>query len=328
MSEILIRPMRVDEAPARDELLFLSYREYAVGGNHPELGRRELFGRLQRSDPRMRPEYSYLLFCDGVLAAQLTVFLWPVRIAGRVVTAGLIADVATLPAYRRRGYVRMLLEAARGFLRETGIPLSWLYGADRVYASSGYVSWRGHVTLAADGFGPPPAGMTVRPIDPGQDLAALHGLYEHWNRDQTGPILRSEEDWAGRILAPDAQDLWGGYRAIETAGRVLAYAHLAGDVAGTVTEYGALDDEVASDTLRALAAICGRGALTFGFAGKRLRQALASAALRVEVRTGGTHGMWLVLDGRSLGLPEPVGIPELFAVLEREEYVYYELDTF
>ena len=320
---ILIRPMESNEAELRDNLAYLAYREWAQTRNLPEMADRGRYGRFQRADCRMMPEQNRFLFCNGLLASTVTIYLWPVRMAGREVLAGLIGNVATHPDYRGRGYVRMLMDDAKVFMREKGVGVSWLYGALKVYGSSGYEPFEGYGIISGRNFNQLGKEVEIAPLDMGKDLDEVVRIHDDWNRDVTGPVIRFVRDWSSRILAKCVRG-WDCFHVVRKKGAVIGYGQILPQ--NTVGEVGAIDATFAPDVLCALATIS-ENFLQFGFCCAKLESALRKAAKNVEKRTS-TYGLWLLINGEKLGLCEPSGNKEMFDFLKKNEFVYYPSDRF
>lgn len=329
--------MRADEAEARQHLQHISYREYAQGPDDPRYYDPSAFGRLQRADPGLEPEQNRLLFCDGVMASSVTVFLWKPRFNGRTPLAGLIGGVCTHPDYRGRGFIKVLMTDVVQFMVGRGCALSWLHGKDQVYGSSGYRSFHGYSTLTIDvdpTRNPTPPSVTVRPADRERDVLSLMRIYDRWNVDLSGPMLRSCEDWYHRVLGPEAREGWDRFHVVESGERMIGYYQvLAG---GTVGELGAADEASALVTLAALAQACG-GRVPFSFCDPRMERAaqdLSGTATRTD---GVRHGMWRLFDPEGVGLEKAEddsgsgtesGTEALLGLLGRLDFVYYRMDRF
>jgi len=119
--------------------------------------------------------------CIGVLTAD-------VRFDGHLVSMGGVAGVATLPQYRRRGAIRVCMNAALAEMREKGDVFSVLYPFSRAYYRQfGYEDgasvsmW----TIPFSALKLPDAGGTIEMLMPGDDLAPVRELYAacaaNWN---------------------------------------------------------------------------------------------------------------------------------------------------
>ncbi len=327
MSEILLRPMKAGEEEKRNDLAYASYVEYAAGDPNHRLAQRKNYGLLCRSDPRMRPECNRLLFVDGELASSITVYLWPIRFRGGEILAGLIGMVCTHPNHRRRGYIRMLMEDVKNFMRDSGAAVSWLYGKESVYGPCGYATFTDYSIADARDFLQPAAGVTMRPVELGRDYETVKNIYESWNAKTCGPVLRLDGDWKNRVLSEKSN--YGGldrYRIIEDNGRTLAYCDIMADELRTVGEFGAVDEQAAARALPVIAREVG-GTIQFAFDSEKLEKSVALAGGKLG-RKQSPNGMWLVLDGKKLGLDPKATHEQLTGLLKTERFVYYYADHF
>ncbi|MCA1716244.1 MAG: GNAT family N-acetyltransferase [Actinobacteria bacterium] len=78
-------------------------------------------------NPRLDPEQVYVVEEDGDIRAMTAILPLEVFVDGVLVTMGGVADVATHPAYRLRGYAGELMRAALGGMLERGVHLSMLH---------------------------------------------------------------------------------------------------------------------------------------------------------------------------------------------------------
>lgn len=328
MSRILIRPMEAGEEELRDELAYQSYKEYAQGDPNHHLAQRALYGFRQRSDPRMKPECNRLLFCDDKMVSSITVYLWPIRFHGGDILAGLIGGVCTHPDHRRRGYIRMLMEDAKNFMRDEGVTLSWLYGKQSVYGPCGYDTFNNYSILEAENFPKPEPGLTLRPLELAHDYASVKKIHETWNANAFGPTVRLEGDWKKHIFAEKSEH--GGiahfYTVVDKGGRMIAYCHMLPDNDHSIGEFGALDEKSAARALPVIAREVG-GHIRFGFDHANVENGAKLANAKIG-RKQNVHGMWLVINGSRLGLPDRATHAELFSLLQNERFIYYSVDHF
>jgi predicted acetyltransferase len=275
----------------------------------------------------MRPLQNRLLFCDGVLASALTVYLWRVRLNGLTPLAGLIGGVCTHPDYRRRGFVKLLMQDAVDFMKGQGCSLSWLYGKEHVYSSSGYRTFKKFPVLScqADNQILPPTGLKVRPVNRSRDVSELMKIYEYWNSGLSGPILRSREDWEKRVIGSGARKGWDRFSIAEENGQVIGYFQIMKN--GAVGEFGAADEASAVSVMNALAEKTG-GRINFNFSCKKLEDSARSLpGTRVSVEHK-PHGMWQLFDGEGAGLSAGSSTGDLLNLLESIPLVYYQMDRF
>ena len=79
------------------------------------------------SHPLFSWDYCFVALENNVIAAMLYVWPFQMTLRGETIPMGGIAYVATFPAYRRRGLVKRLLQAALEFMHTHEIPVSVLY---------------------------------------------------------------------------------------------------------------------------------------------------------------------------------------------------------
>ena len=94
----------------------------ALGGSAGEWEERYTPG----NDPRLDLDRVYVIEEDGAVRAAAAVLPLKAFVGGKPVSLGGIADVATHPAYRRRGYAGELMRATLRGMREDGTHLSML----------------------------------------------------------------------------------------------------------------------------------------------------------------------------------------------------------
>ncbi|MFP4443678.1 MAG: GNAT family N-acetyltransferase [Spirochaetia bacterium] len=324
---IEIRGMRADEAEKRLQLQFESYREYASGPEDPKYTDPETHGRLQRVDPSMEPRQNRLLFCNGRLASSVSVYLWHCRLSGLTPKAGLIGGVCTHPDFRRRGFVRMLMGDVLSFMKQEDCSLSWLYGKNKVYGSSGYREFLRFpvLTCRVQRAEPHKEPFNIRPTDRFTDIPEIKTIYESWNRGLSGPMERSKDDWMHRVLGPGAREGWDCFSTALKENRIIGYYQLLPD--GSIGEFGADSPDSARLLLESVAEKT-KGVLAFNYCFPDLMElcrSLPGAELSVEYQR---HGMWQLFRGEEAGLPKGSGTDELLKLLEEIPFVYYRMDRF
>lgn len=119
--------------------------------------------------------------CVGVLPAK-------VRFDGHIVGMSGIGGVATLPQHRRKGAIRVCMNASLADMYQKGDVFSVLYPFSRAYYRQfGYEDGAGvnvwNVPFSAIRL--PDAGGSIRMVVPGEDLTCVHQVYEacakNWN---------------------------------------------------------------------------------------------------------------------------------------------------
>lgn len=117
--------------------------------------------------------------CIGVLPAK-------VRFDGHVVGMSGIGGVATLPQHRRKGAIRVCMNASLADMREKGDVFSVLYPFSRAYYRQfGYEDGASvHVwTVKLSAIRLPDVGGSIRLVLPGEDLSDVRRIYEECAKD-------------------------------------------------------------------------------------------------------------------------------------------------
>ncbi|MDP6183742.1 MAG: GNAT family N-acetyltransferase [Gammaproteobacteria bacterium] len=155
----------------------------------------EYFERHQMRDPSYSYDQGSVLLEDGKIVSCVQVFHRPMRYGAGRIHVGAIADVATDPEHRRKGYATKLLENAVTYMNEEDLPLSLLYtGTQRLYEQSGW-----HVVPATvlevsvpSEAKPGPRAYVVKPFDEPQ-LRMLAKYYDEAMSNLVGPLDRTIE---------------------------------------------------------------------------------------------------------------------------------------
>ncbi|MCU6712972.1 GNAT family N-acetyltransferase [Paenibacillus sp. J5C_2022] len=146
------------------------------------------------------PADRWAIFANDQLAAQVTVLDLQTYVAGKVFSMGGVANVATWPEYRRRGYVAKLLVHAIQEMKKKGQLLSFLSPFSfSFYRKFGWETYTEHKLYTIETKQLPPrspyAGQMVREVD----YAPLHSIYERYAVQYNGALQRSEHWWKYRI---------------------------------------------------------------------------------------------------------------------------------
>ncbi len=159
---------------------------------------REFFRLHQVEDPAWRPAQQRVLEVDGVPLGHLWLANRTMRYGVARIPFGGIADVATHPDHRGRGYCGRLLDDAIASMAEQDLPLSVLFtGVPDIYRGHGWLpissEWI-EANLAAAPVAES-SGYVVRPFETG-DLEGVMGTYEEVSSELVGPLERSEAYWS------------------------------------------------------------------------------------------------------------------------------------
>jgi hypothetical protein len=145
------------------------------------------------------------LWFEGAEVARVFIHRFQMRIGAAVVRAAGIGNALTDEAYRRRGFMRLLMEEAVRRMRASDASLSILGGIPDLYHKFGYATAGPlqlirlrdlpHGTPLADGW-------RARPATP-DDLPAIRALYDRNTAGQVGPLVRDPPGpgWSGRAWA-------------------------------------------------------------------------------------------------------------------------------
>lgn len=140
---------------------------------------------------RTRAEYVLAAFEGERMVGGLHALPYPLRFGGRVVPLAMIAGVATLAEYRRRGIAAALIDAAHERLRAKGVAAALLKPDAHIYARFGYVPFAYHdeyALTAAEAAGLP--ASEPRAAEPGEMLA----IYDAFAKDFAGMMARTPYD--------------------------------------------------------------------------------------------------------------------------------------
>ncbi|KPJ52411.1 hypothetical protein AMJ39_07940 [candidate division TA06 bacterium DG_24] len=150
-------------------------------------------------------EDSWGLYVDGDLMSCLRIFPFRLRIAGAVLRAGGIANVATAPEGRGHGYAHRLMHQAIRGMRDRREPVSVLYPFS--YGYYGRLGW----ALASERrvYRMPPACLRTAPeardiirFGAEDDIAALQSIYEPMGQRYSCMLERDEAHWRKLVLRP------------------------------------------------------------------------------------------------------------------------------
>ncbi len=127
--------------------------DYAFGPSPQEHNAEELL----KSEPYYTHARPLVAFVDGVPLATVSTYDMSQNIRGKVVRMGGVAAVASMPAARRRGIVRQLMEETFQIQREMRMPVSALYPfRDSFYERLGYATLpqQRYVTIKPEALAP------------------------------------------------------------------------------------------------------------------------------------------------------------------------------
>jgi predicted acetyltransferase len=190
--------------------------------------------------------YAVEYMLAGEQVSRLFVKDLRMRVGGAALRSGGIADVETKEQYRRRGYMRQVMERAVALMRQKGYDISALFGISDFYPRWGYapVFPETRIIMA------PKDAAGVRSVYPLRrlgrpELDLTLELYRRNNALRTGSIVRRRDRWPG--FRHGSRYRWpiNVYGAFDARGRLMGYAVLDRSPAeAIVCEVGYRSEEV------------------------------------------------------------------------------------
>lgn len=184
----VFRALRPDE---REECLDLWLRVW------PGYANRTYFERYFYGDVGWLPYYTQVAECDGRLVSTVHICNRTVACGEFRLNMGGIANVATLPEYRGRGYNTGCLKNAIEVMEADAMDFALLFtGINAYYRKFGFANLprgRTSVRIRPD-FKRPLSRFTIRPAA-SRDIYALRRIYSAYNHDRPIAVQRSEAYW-------------------------------------------------------------------------------------------------------------------------------------
>ncbi|MBP1678650.1 MAG: hypothetical protein H6Q29_561, partial [Bacteroidetes bacterium] len=204
----------------------------------------EYFERHILGDPTLRPEDTLVLVKDGRFVSSVQLFPRRFWVEGRVMKCAGIGNVSTDPAEREHGHAARLMEEAVRRMREQGYGFSMLTTTiNSYYEKFGYVTVPRQAAIVS-GISPKRA-PGVRQFVRERDFASVRAIYESYNGENAGPLVRDDQYWRGQFdFCGEDPDK---FLVLERDGRIAAYVR--GNIekgALQVLEFGAVDEVPAS----------------------------------------------------------------------------------
>jgi predicted acetyltransferase len=188
---IEIRGMHSEELPSVHKML-----ERAFPNTH-----KSFFDQQVKSDPALRPEDTRLLLENEKIVSCIRVYFREMVCQGETIRIGGIGDVATDPHHQHCGHASSLMEDTIQYMRDNSAILSILFTRiNAFYHTFGYMDLP---TLHVQAEVPEsPSGIRYRKVDLKKDLKKLRKLYSEFNRNKTGPVIRSALYWKKQMHFP------------------------------------------------------------------------------------------------------------------------------
>ena len=161
----------------------------------------EFFRRRTLNAPSLPLENTLMLRLDGEIASSLQIYERRLWLGGRLVTAGAIGNVLTLPEFRGEGHAGRLLDAAVEFMCEKGYALSLLIGDPGFYSRLGWEPLPDERHVVADPARVSGSGGRWVAFDPERDLDRLVGIRRAETGGIAGSLSRPAYLWRGWTLA-------------------------------------------------------------------------------------------------------------------------------
>lgn len=209
-----IRGIRESEL---EEMIDLQCRVFRPDGH-------ERYSQYVRAEPSYRYDQSRVVVVNGHIVSTLRVWEREMRIGSIAVPMGGIGGVGTHPDHRGEGYATELMKDTITYMRRASYDVGVLFSAIpcAFYRKLGWAS----VPLA--GFriarsriaGLEETEWHVEPFNEDRDLEASISLYDRYNSQQSGSIVRTQSYWESGparlrdilpIVVARRGDRFGGY---------------------------------------------------------------------------------------------------------------------
>ncbi len=187
---------------------------------------RGYFERYFYGDIEWLPYYTQVAVENDRLVSAVHICKRTVPCGDLLLTMGGIANVATLPDYRGKGYNTGCLKNAIGVMEADAMDFSLLFtGIHDYYGRLGYskISRRSYHGAIKQAFSPPEHDVIVRPVEAG-DLPAIREIYTEYNRSRPITVQRSDAYWRDWLKITPEKIPDHFYAALGNDSRVLGYA--------------------------------------------------------------------------------------------------------
>lgn len=188
---------------------------------------RDYFLPYLYGDPWYNPEFTRVCVLDGKIVSALQICRREVRIGNHALTMGGIANVATHPEYRGRGYASQLLSDSLMIMPTHSIDFSVLFtGIQPFYERAGWCSLP-LKRVTGELRENLPTGesphYSFRTADWKYDVVKLLPIYEEFNQERPLTVVRTLDYWKGysvpRFGAPKSTII------AEMKGRAVGYLY-------------------------------------------------------------------------------------------------------
>ncbi len=167
---------------------------------------RDYFKRYFYGDVEWLPYYTQVAVEENKLVSAVHICKRTVPCGELRMTMGGIANVATLPEYRGKGYNTGCLKRAIAVMEGDAMDFSLLFtGIHDYYGHLGYSKLARKMIYGVipEGFSPLPNSITVRPAE-ADDLAKFREIYTDYNKNRAIAVVRSDAYWRDWLqVTPD-----------------------------------------------------------------------------------------------------------------------------
>ena len=178
---------------------------------------KEYFERHVLKDKTLEPADTRILVKDRRILSSVQVFPRTMYVKGENLKFGGIGNVATLPEERGKGYAGMVLQDALNYIRSKNLRIALLSTTiNSYYEKFGFKAIkRSLVSIDLPGMQQP----HVRVFDERRDLGAVMSLYEKFNNESAGPVVRDSKYWHSQFdFCGEDKDLFFVYDKGEILG--------------------------------------------------------------------------------------------------------------
>ena len=184
-----IRDVRESELA---EMIDLQCRVFRPDGH-------ERYSQYVRTDPSYRHDQSRVVVVDGRIVSTLRVWEREMRIGSIAVPMGGIGGVGTHPDHRDAGYATVLMKDTVAYMRTVGYDVGVLFSAIpcAFYRKLGWASvpLAGFRVTRRQSVGLEETEWQTEPFDEERDLEPSIALYDTYNAQQSGSLVRTRSYW-------------------------------------------------------------------------------------------------------------------------------------
>ncbi len=159
----------------------------------------ERYWQYVRTDPSYRYDQSRVVVVNGRIVSTLRVWEREMRIGSVAVPMGGIGGVGTHPDHQGAGYATALMKNTVSYMRTGGYDVGVLFSAIpcAFYRKLGWASvpLAGFRVTRRQRIGVEETEWSVEPFDEERDLEPSIALYDEYNAEQSGSLVRTRSYW-------------------------------------------------------------------------------------------------------------------------------------